>query len=115
MTDVLISRVDALLKHANIAFNDVKDKTLDEFRASDLLVRATCFSIVQVGEHMNRLAKYLSKDYPEIPWDKSIGMRNIIVHVYNNVKAEVVYNTAKNDVPELIKAFENIKSDLKAK
>ena len=108
----VIQRIDMLLKHINLVQNDIGTKTLDEFRQSDLLVRGTCFSIVQVGEQLNALSKHLAEKYPEVPWTKAVKMRNIIVHVYNVVKAEIVYDTAKKDLPGLKEQFIKIKQDL---
>lgn len=43
MDEVLIHRIDLLLKHADEVINDTKDKTLDEFSTSDLLVKLQHF------------------------------------------------------------------------
>ena len=37
------------------------------------------------------------------------GMRNRIVHDYGNVDLAVVYNTVKNDIPELLDLLHKIK------
>lgn len=108
----LIQRINVLLKHISTVENDLKDLTLDQFKESDLMVRATCFSLVQIGEQMNKLEELLKELYPNLPWRYARDMRNLIVHVYNNVKAEVIYSTAKSDLPELSEAFINIKKEL---
>ena len=112
MANDIISRVDFLLKHINLIKNDLNGKDCDEFGKSDLLVRATAFSLAQIGEQMNKLATYLQKDYPQVPWSKAIGMRNIIVHVYNNVDAQQIYSTATKNLGELEQLFLKIKKDL---
>ena len=112
MTNDIISRINFLLKHITLIKNDLKDKSCDEFGKSDLLVRATAFSLVQIGEQMNKLATYLQKDYPQVPWSKAIGMRNIIVHVYNNVDAQQIYSTATGNLDELEQLFLTIKKEL---
>ena len=40
-------------------------------------------------------------------------MRNFIVHDYVNIEIEDVYKTAKNDLPILKTAFEQIRENLK--
>lgn len=55
MDDKTLLRIDSLLKHIDIVLNDTKDLTIDELRQHDLLLRATCFSIAQIGETMNQL------------------------------------------------------------
>ena len=108
----LTSRIDVILKHIEEVQKDVQGKTLDEFKESDLFVRATCFSIAQIGENMSKLEEKIGEKYPDIPWRKAKDMRNIIVHVYNKVKAEVVYNTAIKNMDELKQSLLKIKSDL---
>lgn len=107
-----ILRVDTVIKFIDTAINDVGTKSLKEFGESDLLVRGTCFCIVQITEQMNNLEKELSKDYPNVPWDKAVKMRNLIVHVYNKVKYEPVYWTVKNDLPALRQSFVEIRNNL---
>ena len=112
MDEVLIHRIDLLIKHADEVINDTHNKTMDEFAESDLLVRATAFSIMQIGEQMTTLKRKIGALYPDLPWDKAIGMRNIIAHVYNNVDAVTVYNTAINDIPQLKDNVLQIRSEL---
>ena len=107
-----ILRINLLLKHINIIQNDLKGLTLDDFKKSDLLVRATCFSLAQIGEQMNKLQDNYGECYPELPWSEARKMRNIIVHVYNKVDAEQVYLTATKDLDELKSKFEQIKTDI---
>lgn len=109
------SRIETILKHINLIQEDINNMSFEEFKESDLLVRATCFSLCQIGEHMNRLEKDFSEKYPNIPWRNAIDMRNLIIHVYSKVKAEVVYLTAKNNLDDLKQALLEMKSDLEKK
>lgn len=43
------------------------------------------------------------KEYPNIPWYKISGLRNRIVHDYGTVQLDIIYNTVKEDLPNLIK------------
>ena len=105
-------RVDTVVKFIDTAINDVGTKSKDEFGNSDLLVRGTCFCLVQIGEQMTNLEKELSEDYPNVPWAKAKMMRNLIVHVYNKVKHEPIYWTVKNDLPSLRQSFVEIRNNL---
>ena len=37
-----------------------------------------------------------------IPWNAMYGLRNRIVHDYGNVDLNIVFETLKNDIPELL-------------
>lgn len=41
------------------------------------------------------------KAHSYIPWSALVGLRNRIVHDYGNVDLNIVYETLKNDMPEL--------------
>lgn len=112
MDDIIALRIDSLLMQIDKIQNDLNGYTLDEFAKSDLLVRATCFSLVQIGEQMNRLEESLGKKFPNLPWREARRMRNLIVHVYNKVDAEEVFATYKNDLESLKREFLKIKEVL---
>ena len=48
-------RLDAILKHIDSVNDDLKDLSLEEFKKSDLHIRGTCFSLMQIGEQLTRL------------------------------------------------------------
>lgn len=112
MDDKTLLRIDSLLKHIDIVLNDTKDLTIDELRQHDLLLRATCFSIAQIGETMNQLYNTLGDKYFNMPWAGARRMRNVIVHDYGNADVEQVYSTIHNDLPSLKVSFVTIKNDI---
>lgn len=77
-------------------------------------MRATAFSLMQIGEQMNKLESLFRDSYPDLPWKDARDMRNIIVHVYSKVDADQVYSTATKDLKILKENFELIKKDLAA-
>ena len=111
MDKVLLFRIDSLLEHIDLVLNDTKGLSVDEIKESNLLLRATCFSIAQIGEMMNQLEKSLAKEFPDLPWTDARRMRNIIVHDYGRADVEQIYSTISNDLPVLKKAFLAIKDD----
>lgn len=102
-------RLESVLSHISYIIDDLKDMDLDSFKKSDLHVRATCFSMMQVGEQLTKLEDIFAKDYPQIPWKQAIKLRTLIVHVYNKVDAEEIYKIAKTDLEPLYKEISTIK------
>ena len=94
-------RIDSILQHISLVIDDLKDMSLEEFEKSDLHVRGTCFSLMQIGEQLTKLETLFGKDYPNIPWKQAIKLRTLIVHVYNKVDAAEIYKIAKNDLEPL--------------
>lgn len=110
--ELLIYRINSLLEHIDLVFNDTNGLTASDIEKSNLLLRATCFSVAQIGEMMNQLEKELSPKYDRLPWIDARKMRNVIVHDYVGTDVEQVYSTIHNDLPTLKEAFIAIKNDL---
>ena len=66
------------------------------------------FRMIQLSENAKRLSEAYKNSRNYIPWNALYGLRNRIVHDYGNVDLSVVYETLKNDIPELLEMIEKI-------
>jgi uncharacterized protein with HEPN domain len=57
--------------------------------------------VMIVGEAAWQLSQELKDRHPQVPWKQIEGMRHIMVHDYFKVDWDIVYATAKNDIPAL--------------
>lgn len=68
------------------------------------------------GESIKNLDKLTKGNllvlYPEIPWREVMGMRDIIVHHYFEVDADVIFNTVKQNIPLLMATLKRMQKDL---
>lgn len=112
MDEKILLRINSLLGHIDDVLRDTSSLSLADFKKSDLLLRATCFSITQIGEQRTKLETYLGSRYPHLPWKAARNMRNIIVHDYGRADADQIFQTIKNDLPVLKTSFLSIKDDL---
>ena len=55
-----------------------------------------------IGEATKRLSKEFREQNCHIPWKKMIGMRNMVIHEYDKVALDVVWDVVKNNIPELL-------------
>jgi len=65
------------------------------------------------GEAANRVSSEGRSKYPEIPWGQIVGMRNRLIHGYENIDFEVIYKTVTEDLPQLVLELEKILSTKK--
>ena len=111
MDDKALIRINSLLKHIDFVLQEMKGVDYPSFVENDLLFRAVSFSIAQIGEQMIRLQEKIGEKYPKIPWIVARRMSNFLIHDYDNVSPEIVFSTAKNDLPSLKEDFLLIKKD----
>jgi len=59
-----------------------------------------------IGEAANRVSSDFQQNYPEIPWRKIIGQRNVIAHEYGEIKQERIWTVVSSNIPGLIEKLE---------
>src|SRR5215212_861076 len=69
---------------------------------------ALTYLVQNIGEAASRMPAEKRGLYPEIEWPRIIGMRHRLVHDYENVSAETVWDVLQNYLPKLIAALEKI-------
>lgn len=65
-----------------------------------------------IGEAVKNIDEYFKNKYPDIPWKKIAGMRDVVAHEYFGVKLERIWEVVKSDVPDLKKRIMKIKETL---
>ena len=94
----------------------VQNKTLEDFTsktgidAQDIVARR----LTIIGEASAALLrKYLEfcEQHPEIPLEKARAMRNALVHDYNRINWQLVWKTARVELPKLMDAIEPFLSE----
>lgn len=97
-----------IIKRCNRVTSKVSNITEAEFSRNDDVKEVVCFNLFQIGELANVLSLEFMKEYNKIPWKQIIGMRNKIVHGYDTINLEIVWNTAIESIPELKSYCEEI-------
>ncbi len=63
---------------------------------------AVMHQLLVMGEAVKRLSEDFCSEHDEIPWRLIAGMRDRLIHHYDAVDLEQVWQTAVRDVPQLI-------------
>jgi uncharacterized protein with HEPN domain len=84
-------------------------QTYEGFEANTMLQEACVFNILQVGElSKHSLSDEMMQMYPSLPWRQMNGLRNHIVHGYEGVRLNIVWDTIVNDFPSLLVQLQTI-------
>lgn len=97
-----------ILESARLAAQYLEEKTEKEFYADTKSQDAVIRRFEVIGEAARRISDEGQSSYPGLPWVEMIGMRNIMIHEYDNVDLHIVWNTVKNSLPNLIDAISAI-------
>lgn len=105
--DDRVSLVD-MLNHAEEAVVLLGEASLSDL-AKDRIMELALRKLVEiVGEAANRVSEETQHCHQEIPWPQIIGMRNRLVHGYDDISLKRLRDTINDDLPPLIEQLQAI-------
>jgi uncharacterized protein with HEPN domain len=81
-------------------------RSMDDLRTDMPMRRAMVNAIQEIGEAAAKVSALGRARIPAIPWAVVVGMRNRLVHGYDEVNVEIVWKVATEEVAVLIAALE---------
>ena len=97
-----------MLDHAKEAVDLVAGKDQEELQSDRLLELALIRLVEIVGEASAKVSSETQARYSSIPWQQVIGMRNRLIHGYDSVDLDILWDTIEVDLPPLISELEVI-------
>ena len=104
---------DRIIIQKMVGYIDDVEKYVDGIEARDFLddkktITACAFTVSQIGELVKEITDETIEKYPNIPWNSIKGMRNRIVHDYENVDLSVLWGTIMESLPDLKNELKDI-------
>lgn len=97
-----------ILSEIDIAEKIIASHSLQEFLSDELLKRAACMTVINIGELVKNLSADCRMAYPAVPWREIAGFRDIAAHKYQTLRMEDVFETIHEDFPVLFEKIKNI-------
>jgi uncharacterized protein with HEPN domain len=69
---------------------------------------ATTRLLEMMGEAARRLSDDTRLQYPQIPWQEAIGLRHHLVHGYDKINLDVIWEILTVDLAPLIAALDSM-------
>jgi len=97
-----------MLDHALEAVAMTKGKTRADLDKDRQLNLAVVRLLEIVGEAASRIPKEHQACYAGISWSEIISLRNRLIHGYDTVDFDILWQVVNQDLPRLIKALKEI-------
>jgi uncharacterized protein with HEPN domain len=69
---------------------------------------AVLHELLVLGEAGKRLSTGFRDQHPDVPWKAIAGMRDRLLHGYDDVDLDLVWKTVDEDIPALITRLEGL-------
>ena len=101
-----------ILNSIEIINSYIADCNFQEFEKNEMLNDAVMRRLEIIGEASSRLPSEITDQRVNIPWSQIKALRNIIVHQYDEVDLNDLWNVIQKDLPILKKNVEEMLSQI---
>lgn len=94
--------------HARRAVNTASGRTRDELDTDEMLALALTHLVELVGEAASQVPPEIREQYPQIPWAQAISMRHRLIHGYDEVDHDILWDTITANLPDLLGLLDSV-------
>jgi len=84
------------------------DSIKEDLLKDEILKRAIVRSLEIIGEATKKIPADIKLKWSGVPWKNIAGMRDKLIHDYMGVNYSIVWDVAKNIIPDLKQQIEEI-------
>ena len=97
-----------IVEAARLALSYIEGMTHDEYVADIQCQDSVIRRLEIIGEAARRVSVEFRSAHSELPWSEMIGMRNILIHKYDDVDLDTVWRTVVGELPNVLAALEKL-------
>ena len=105
-------RDSAFLKDIFIAAKEavsfIKGISENQFQKDSLRKSAVIRQLEIIGEAANRISEEFKEKHSQIPWAEMMGMRNRLIHGYDDIDLTIVWRVVYKELPLLINGIKSL-------
>lgn len=96
-----------MLQSAELILTYIDQCSEDEFFANVQLQDAVIRRLLVIAEAAKRVSDTTQQALPNVSWQEINGMRNRLVHEYDDVNLNIVWDVLQFEIPPLIEALKS--------
>lgn len=100
--------IKKMIEYIEKALRYTEKCSFEDFSNNEEKVDATVFAISQIGELVKNISKETMEKYPNIEWIIIKNLRNKIVHDYEGIKLNFIWDIVTEDIVKLKRDLEEI-------
>ena len=100
--------IKKMIEYIDKALRYTEGCNFESFSNNEEKVDATIFAIIQIGELVKNINKETMEKYPNIEWIIIKNLRNKIVHDYEGINLNLIWDIVTKDIVELREDLEEI-------
>jgi uncharacterized protein with HEPN domain len=97
-----VGRFQHMLDHAQEAIDMARGKTRADLDVDRKLNLALVRLLEIIGEAAARVSVAGQQTLPQVPWSAIIGLRNRLIHGYDEVDLDILWDIIQVDLPPLV-------------
>jgi len=94
-----------MLEHARAAVELITSRRREDLDEDRVLSLALVRLLEIIGEAAGRVSPRAQASRPEIPWSQIVGLRNRLIHGYDSVDMDILWQVLVEDLPALIRVL----------
>lgn len=100
----ILRAIESILEH--------HPDSIDRLRDDEPLQSHAKLKLLIIGEAASNLGSEVREAAPDVPWREIVGMRNVLVHDYDSVDLDILWDVVENELLELRTRLEQLREDL---
>jgi len=105
-------RLAHMLEYAREAIGIAESRQRADLETNRLLELALLRLLETLGEAASKVSPEMRALHPQIPWSQVISLRNRLIHGYDSVDHQILWQIIKSDLPVLAEQLASLLSSL---